>query len=115
MSNKAGISSAVVTRYVQPALNTQKLCILPTQCIYVLYDRQSGLISSVNSRKWFVVVHSRKWLAVVLYGQCVICAVRSVCVLFVRPSCSIWPCHSSGTYSLALQSWFKPRLVNVCL
>jgi hypothetical protein len=54
-----------------------------TMHLYVLCDRQSRLIISLNSRKWFAVIHSRKWL-VVLQRQCVICAVRTECLYIIR-------------------------------
>ena len=51
--------------------------------LYVSYDRQSRLIISLNSRKWFAVIHSRKWLVIILQGQCVICTVRTECLYII--------------------------------
>lgn len=50
----------------------------------------------------------------IVWPVCYLCS-TSVCILFVRSSYFIQACHSSVNYWSALQSWFNPRLVNVCL
>jgi len=45
-----------------------------TMYSYVSYNRQSKLIISLHSRKWFVVIQTRKWL--VVRPVCYLCSLN---------------------------------------
>jgi len=51
-----------------------------TMYSYVSYNRQSKLIISLHSRKWFVVIQSRKWL--VVRPVCYLCSLNWVSVYY---------------------------------